>query len=369
MLFGCLAGLVTAFQLGYLETLGDTIAAVPVVSLPQLVWPSFELIPTLLPIIVLLALIDSVDCMGVLISTERLDDAEWIRPNQRHVSRGILGTGLTNMLTGCLGGTTTGFSSSHIGLAFATGVTSRSVGIAAGVLLIAATLFPKLIALVLAMPDPVLGGILAYVASYFVVVGAELALSRMLSQRRMLVIGLSITAGLAPLAVPQLFSGLDGPLAPIFESPLTLSAIAAISLNALMRLGIAQTETTTLPADPSYGEAVRETLDELGERWGLHRATISQAGNALHELMEVVATLASGPITLEARTDDLHLDLRLLYAGEPMVFSEQRPTAEEMLNDPTAVARMSGWLLRRLAGRATTFERDGQQGVWLRFEA
>ncbi|MCE1182283.1 MAG: hypothetical protein LWW81_08250, partial [Rhodocyclales bacterium] len=64
-----------------------------------------------------------------------------------------------------------------------------------------------------------------------------------------------------------------------------------------------------------------------------------------------------------------HLDLRLLYDGPAMIFPDRRPTPEEMLDDPDAVARMSGWLLRHMAGRAVSFAQEDQQGVWLRFDS
>lgn len=377
MVIGCATGLLAATLMGWMTGLGDTIAAAPLLALPPLHWPSFDSLPplfstvllALLPVIVLLALIDAIDGMGVLISTDRLDDAEWLRPNMTQVSQGIQSMGLTNIVASLLGGTPTGLSSSNIGLAFATGVTARVVAIVAGAMIIAAAFFPKLIALVLAMPDPVLGGILVYVASYFVVMGADLALSRMLSQRRLLVIGLSITAGIAVLVLPEVFHGLTGPLVFIFESPLAVSALFAIVLNSLMRVGIAQTFTTTLAPGVSYGETARELLDELGEQWGLHRETAVRAGTALHELLDVLCTQTSGPIKLVVRTDDLHLDLRLLYDGPAMIFPDRRPTPEEMLDDPDAVARMSGWLLRHMAGRAVSFAQEDQQGVWLRFDS
>lgn len=376
MAIGCAVGLLVAASTGFVSGVGDSVAAAPLLAWPPLVLPDVDVWPQLLtsvllaflPVIVLMALIESVDAMGVLISTDRLDNAAWLRPNLLQVSRGIQSCGLTNILSGVLGGTAICLSSSNIGLAFATGVTARIVALVAGALLIAAAFVPKLIALVLVMPDPVLGGILAYVASYFVVVGADLALSRMLSQRRMLVIGLSVTAGLAVLALPDLFAGVTGHWTFIFESPLVVSALFAVALNFLMRIGIAQTFTTGLDAGEMHGEAVRKLLDELGQQWGLHRETVARASTALHELLDVLAGLASGPITLVARMDELHLDVRLLYDGPAMSFPRQPPSPEEMLDDPAAVTRMSGWLLRHMAGRAVTFEQAGRQGVWLRFE-
>lgn len=368
MLFGCGAGIATAALAGRLGNFGGSISAAPLFSMPHVSLPWAVPDLTILPVIALLALVAAVDDMGVLISTDRLDDAEWRRPNMKQVVKGIQSAGLTNMFSGVLGGTVTSFSSSNLGLAFATGVTSRVVGIATGAMLVVAAFFPKLVAFVLAMPEPVVGGILAYAAAYFIVAGAELALSRMMSQRRMLVIGLSMTAGLSVLAAPELFGSLPGGAGLIFGSPLALAAMLAIVLNAAMRIGIAQSFKTTWHIGQPCHAPLSETLNELGERWGLHRDTVSQATISLNELMEVVAGLANGMVELEFRSDELHFDLRLSYEGDAVIVPDQAPTPEEMLDDPHAVARMSGWILRHLAGRAVTFQQAGKQGVLLRFE-
>ena len=63
---------------------------------------------------------------------------------------------------------------------------------AAGGLLMAVTFVPLALKHVLSLPDAVVAGILFYAACYFIVSGAELSLSRMLSPRRALVIGLSV---------------------------------------------------------------------------------------------------------------------------------------------------------------------------------
>jgi len=75
---------------------------------------------------------------------DRLDDSDWSRPNMKQVSRGISALGATNVLSAFLSGIFIGLSSTNIGLAFATGITSRIVGIVAGAVLIAASFFPKL---------------------------------------------------------------------------------------------------------------------------------------------------------------------------------------------------------------------------------
>jgi xanthine/uracil permease len=97
--------------------------------------------------------------------------------------------------------------------------------------------FPKVLAIVAAMPDPVLGGVLGYAAGYFIVSGAELALARMMSARRMVVVGLSIAGGVAVQATPEIAAQAPKALMIILESPLVVATLLAIGINAIMRIG------------------------------------------------------------------------------------------------------------------------------------
>jgi xanthine permease XanP len=367
LLMGCAVGYLMAFCLGELDGFGAAVASASIIALPQLVLPDFHIAISLEIAFVMLAIVAASDSMGVLISMDRLDDSDWSRPNMKQVSRGISALGATNVLSAFLGGSFIGLSSTNIGLAFATGITSRIVGMVAGAVLIAASFFPKLTTIESAMPEPVVGGILGYAASYFIVAGAELALSRMMSPRRMIVIGVPVAAGIAVQATPDLVSSATGVMNIILHSPLITSALLAMALNALMRIGIAQTEAVDVPDGPIRHDKILEALDLWGETWGLKRATVLQANSAVNQLIEAVFELSKGPVRLEARHDEVHFDLRILYSGQPMVFPDRAPSPEELMNDPDGVSRMAGWLVRHLAHQAKPFMRDGRQGVLLRF--
>jgi hypothetical protein len=116
-------------------------------------------------------------------------------------------------------------------------------------------------------------------------------------------------------------------------------------------------------------ERIADKLDEWGEVWGLSRATVLQATTAVNQLIEAIADLKEGNAVLEARHDDVNLDVRIIYKGQPMVFPDKAPTADELMNDDDGVSRMAGWLVRHLADRATAFVDGNQQGVTLRFES
>lgn len=368
MLIGCTAGYAAAAAQGQLGSFAVVVGQASIFGLPQLQLPSLLLEPGLLAGFAIVAMISAVDNMGVIISTDRLDDAEWSRPDVGQISRGVSSLGATTIFSSLLGGTHLGLSSTNIGLAFATGATSRIIGIAAGMMMAAVAFFPAALAVVIAMPDPVLGGILAFAASYFIVAGAQLSLSRMMSPRRMLVVGLPIVTGIAVLTTERLGVGLSGVAAILIHSPLMSASIVAIVLNAVMRIGIAQKASVTLISGAGRHDQVEEALSEWGEMWGLKPATALQASSAVNQLLEAVSDLAEGDIRLEARHDEVRLNLSIIYPGKAMAFPDRAPTADELLNDDDAMGRMAGWLVRNLADRATAFSRGDQQGVLLLFD-
>jgi xanthine permease XanP len=369
MLIGCAAGLCVAAALGRLDGLTQAIGQAPVFALPTLTLPHALPDPSLWAVVIVLALVSAIDAMGILVGTDRLDDAHWVRPNFRQVGNGIRAIGLSNLLSGLLGGVLTGLSGSNLGLAFATGVTARVVGFAVGGLLILASFLPQITELLLALPEAVLGGFLLYASGCFLVCGADLALSRLLSQRRMLVIGLSLAGGIAVQNAPELTMQVHGVLGALLRSPLAFTALLAVTLNAVLRIGIASRARLTLPHGNADRSEMLEELEALGEQWGLHRHTVTQSAHAILEAMELLAARSSSATAVEIRSDEIHVDLALTFTGPPIDFPSRAPTAEEMLDDPDAGQRMAAWMLSRYAQKIRCESTGDQNTLHIRIDS
>jgi NCS2 family nucleobase:cation symporter-2 len=97
----------------------------------------------------------------------------------------------------------------------------------------------------------------------------------MLDVRRTFVIGLGFALGLAVDFYPTLFAGLPSSVRPFVSSSLGLGTVAALTLNALFRLGVRLTQTLLDPARLD----TREIADfmERRVRSGGRRATSSTA--------------------------------------------------------------------------------------------
>lgn len=346
-----------------------SIGSLPWIDLPVHM-PAFAFDFTYVPAIVLGAFIASINSLGLMISMQRMNDADWRRVDLRQASRGMRADGTSCVISGVLGGMPTHISSSNVGLAFATGATARVIGILAGAMMVAAALCPRVAAAATTVPRPVLGAIILYSAAYLITSGMELILSRRLSERRIFVVGLSVIAGISLLIVPMVFRGVPPLLAPLVTSPLSLSAIAALSLNLIFQIGISRQAALVLPVNANPFLAVQEFLDRQGELWGARRDVIVAASRTVALAAEAIleSGLARDGVRLEVQFDETHLDVAIAYAGTALERPTSQPSPDALLGDEREVGRYVGWTLGQLSDSLRLETEGDRQTVAMRFE-
>jgi xanthine permease XanP len=179
--------------------------------------------------------------------------------------------GLCNMAAGIAGGFPHTTSSSAVGLTSATGVTSRSVAVVLGMLLVGLAFVPKLAAIFSVVPTPVMGAVMVYIACFITLGGLQVLTSRMLDSRRVFVIGIALVFGLSVEMVPGLYQQLPAAVHPLFSSALSLGTVLAVVLNMLFRIGVAQLTklccrwkpTTSIPSPPSRNGSARASSSTI----------------------------------------------------------------------------------------------------------
>src|SRR5690606_2670976 len=139
----------------------------------------------------------SLRTLGDLTTCQKINDPDWQRPDMASLKRGLLADGLGNVVAGAVG--TMGLSpfSGSIGLSVATGVKARRVGLAVGVIFIVLAFFPAATALVASIPMPVSGAILLFSSCFILINGLQIILSRLLDNRKVLVVGLGLIFGVS----------------------------------------------------------------------------------------------------------------------------------------------------------------------------
>jgi len=123
--------------------------------------------------------------------------------------------------------------SQNIGLVGVTGVRSRFVCVAGGVILIALGLIPKMAALVEALPQFVLGGAGLVMFGMVAATGIRIlsGVDYKTNKNNLYIVAVAISAGMIPLVAPAWAQHMPHSLAPLLESGILLTTITAVALN------------------------------------------------------------------------------------------------------------------------------------------
>jgi len=344
----------------------------PWIALPTFVNFSWSFNSALAVSFAIASLAAAMKAVGTIAVCQRMNDADWVRPDMESVTRGVLADGASTALAGLMGGVGTNTSTPSVGLASATGVASRRVSYAVGIIFLLLGLTPKLAALLAVMPRSVMVAALLFAVCFIIINGLQVMTSRLLDARRTIVIGLSIVAGIAIEAFPVIAASAPKPLAPIVGSALAFSTLIALLLNLLFRIGVKKkVELAISPAivkilDP---KDIDEFLRTQGAAWGARPEVIARAVFAVTQLIEAVAENCwrSGPLSLEASFDEFNLDVRLRYRGALLEFPNERPTEIDIIEAEDGARRLAGFMLRNNADRVRSSSRDGQAQILFHF--
>lgn len=301
----------------------------------------------------LAAVATSLRGIGIITTAQRANDDEWVRPDQRSLERGLLADAASTATAGVLGTIAVNASPTAVGTATATGVTSRVVGYAVAAILALLAFMPRLAAVFTWMPAAVMSAALLFSAAFVIVSGFQIISSRMLDARRTFVIGLSLTAFLAVEMRPGELAALSPNVQPAFANGLVTGMLVALVLVVLFRIARRERRTMTITSGAQAPHRLEAFMDECGAAWGARRDVMSRATFNLLQATETLrhALGDATPIEVVASFDELRLEVRLRYVGEPIDLPERRPSAEEVMASDAGERRLAGYLLRASADR------------------
>jgi xanthine/uracil permease len=328
-----------------------------------------------LPLLII-EVISAVGSIGKGVAIDKLNNAKWRRSDLPMIGRLVMCQGIGVLLNGLTGTPSTVINSANIGLVHSTGVAARRVGIAAGIIFIIAACLPMLSTFITIIPRPVMGTIIVYTAGFLMVAGMQMILSRMINNRRMFMVGLSLTVGAAIILMPELTSTVPANLKPVLGSGLTMGTLTAVILNLIFRIGIAKTDEITLTGPQDSAKATR-FLEDCGVSWGARHDVITRAGESVVEALEALheAKLMEGPANLKATFDEYKVALALNYPGRGISFAGSRSVdLTQLMEDgagdealDAAMSNMSAHLLQKLADRVSCDESGDRATLHLQF--
>jgi xanthine permease len=247
VLIGIAAGYLVTIALGWPDFSGIESEPLVRVVLPlQFGLPQFHLVPCLTMCLVMTIVF--IEATGMFLALGAMTGRQI---GADDVKRGLRADAIGTII-GAIFNTFPYVSySQNIGLVGVTGVYSRWVCVAGGIIMLALGLVPRLAFIVASVPQCVLGGAGFIMFGMVAATGIKILSTVDFARERnsVLVVAISIGFGLIPIVSPNFFHVFPDVLKPIFGDGIILTSIAAVSLNAFFnRTSREQAEVDTILA-------------------------------------------------------------------------------------------------------------------------
>ena len=285
-LAGILFGFVVAMVFGVFDPASLLqLASQPVVALPvyQDLAFSFDgqaVIPFL--IVTIAAIVDNI---GDYSSTQSADNPNFEKPDWKSIEGGIRASALGTLFAGFIGGPMQSTATTNIGIAGASGITSRKVAYLASVMLMAAAFFPIISGALSLIPTPVLGAVLMYSICYIMAGGFAALSTRSLDDKRIFVIFLSISFAVSTL-IPGLYDFLPKSVSSVICSPMVMGVGILLLTTLLGKIGTKRKFEFVTGVKAEDVKEVNARIAKVCEEWCTERDLVQKLQIPLDALIE-----------------------------------------------------------------------------------
>lgn len=191
--------------------------------------PVFD--PVMIVTMTLVMIVVMIESTGMFLA---LGDMTGRKITQKRLAAGLRVDGLGTIIGGIFNTFPYTSFSQNVGLVGVTGIKSRYIAVAGGLILIVLGLIPKMAVLVEALPTAVLGGaglvmfgMVAATGIRILAAGVDFAGNRF----NLFIVAVSLGFGMIPLIAPDFKMWLPHAIHPLIESGILLASIAAVGLN------------------------------------------------------------------------------------------------------------------------------------------
>ena len=317
-------GCVVAALFGVYDT--DRVAAAAWVGTPTNAWPGFDVrfdahFWLLLPAFVFVTLVGAIETIGDSVAIQRVS---WRTPRAtdfRTVQGAVNADGMGNLLSGLAGTVPNTTYSSSLPLAELTGVGARNVGVAIGLVFIGLAFLPKVTALLLAIPGPVVAAYLLVLLALLFVQGMKLVVQDGVDYRKSIIAGLAFWIGLGfqnqLIFAEQLGETWGG----LLGNGMTAGGLTAMVLTLFVELTAARRRRLDVPLDAKVLPEIDALLRDLAGRLGWNADSTERLCSAGEETLvslvrqeEEAADVAGRRLRVVARNDHGTAELEFIAA-------------------------------------------------------
>ena len=339
----------------------DAVAAAPWFGLPLAGWPGFDfsfgpVFWALLPAFVFVTLVGAIETIGDAVAVQRVSWRKERATDFRGVQGAVMADGLGNLLSGLLATVPNTTYSSSVAIVEITGVAARRVGVAIGVGFCALALLPKLVAVILSVPDAIIGTYLIVLIAILFVLGMRIVVADGMNYRKAAIVGVSFWVGYGFQSGGLFIDRMTPFFAEMLGNGMTSGGLTALALSAFVELAGPRRKrlVTTLDVDALPG--IRAFIEACAARAGwdgdmLQRVHLASE-EALVSLMgdEDGADGAARRLRLGVRLERGAAELEFLAASGEGNLEDRMALAAEQSVEIEAQRDFSLRLLRHLAG-------------------
>ncbi len=245
VLIGIVAGYLLTLALGWGSLSGlDQQPWFAVVIPLQFGLPQFDLVACFSMCLVMIVVM--IESMGMFLALGTMVNRP-VAP--RDLARGLRADGVGTLIGGLFNTFPYSSFSQNVGLVAVTGITSPTVCVAGGVIMLLLGLLPKLAFIAASVPQCVLGGAGVVMFGMVAATGIRILASVDYEARRgnVFIVAVSIGFGMIPLVAPTLFKAAPDALKTMLDSGILLASVVAVVLNAFFNTDQIHTEGAEAP--------------------------------------------------------------------------------------------------------------------------
>ncbi len=188
--------------------------------------------PVMIVTMVLVMIVVMIESTGMFLA---LGDMTGRKVTPERLSAGLRTDGLGTLIGGLFNTFPYTSFSQNVGLVGVTGIKSRYICVAGGLILIVLGLVPKMGALVEALPTTVLGGAGLVMFGMVAATGIRILASGVdftTNRHNLFIVAVSLGFGMIPLVAPDFKMWMPHTIHPLIDSGILLATISAVALNA-----------------------------------------------------------------------------------------------------------------------------------------
>ncbi len=346
VLIGILLGYVVAALLQvFPKDFSVQLSQSPIFALPDPRFLSYGFEPSLMLPFAIAGLASGLRVVGVLTTCQQMNDAAWRRPDMESISGGVIADGIGCAIGGALAAPGMSASPSLVGIEKITGVTSRVIAWSIAGWLVVLSCLPQFASLIVNMPRPVMAAALFFNGSLMFVAGIQIVVSRPVTLRATLIIGLSLLSALSVLFFPEFYKSLPSWTHQFTASEITVAVVVSTILNALFLLGTWRYSQLRLGAGetPLTAASFDVFFDKQAADWKIPAADVQRVRGVVDQAIEHVAANAQGPVQLRIGSDSFDITVTLSYTGNLPNLPDARPGLD-LVEEQSFVSGLTGYL-------------------------